>query len=239
MVMENQGKYKSTGFRQHIALFFTLGTLSLVAIMSGIYAISTTGDNKQNLICAQSEQLTDRIRPFATGDMAALKLSSNPKPLPATVFIDDAAVEHRFSEWRGKIILVNLWATWCAPCREEMPDLQELQQTLGGPSFEVVALNIDMGGPDKGKAFYADNHLTDLAYYHDTSGRAFRDVSAFGVPTTLLIGRDGCEAARLTGPARWMSADALRLLRLAIDNKYGTFQNPSDNQQDHHGSSAD
>ena len=113
-------------------------------------------------------------------------------------------------------MLLNIWASWCVPCREEMPQTRSSQAELGGKDFEVVAVNIDRGGGDKAKKFLEETGATHLALYTDPSGKLFAAVKAVGMPTTLLIDRDGKEIGRLVGPADWDSPEALALIKAAI-----------------------
>ena len=117
-------------------------------------------------------------------------------------------------------MLLNLWATWCVPCRKEMPALDALQEKLGGPDFEIVAVNTDTRDPDKPKAWLKEVGVTRLAYYADPSGKLFQDLKiagkALGLPTTLLIDGSGCELGTIAGPAEWASDDALNLMRAAL-----------------------
>jgi thiol-disulfide isomerase/thioredoxin len=117
-------------------------------------------------------------------------------------------------------VLLNLWATWCVPCRKEMPALAALQQKLGGPGFEVVAVNIDTRNLDKPKAWLKEAGVTGLTYYADASARVFQELKsigkAVGMPTSLLIDANGCEIAYLAGPAEWASDDALKLVQAAL-----------------------
>ncbi len=117
-------------------------------------------------------------------------------------------------------MLLNLWATWCEPCRKEMPALDALQAKLGGPDFEVVAINIDTRNTDKPKAWLKDVGIRKLDYYADNSAKVFQDLKsigkAFGMPTTLLIDPNGCELAALAGPAEWASDDAIKLVTAAL-----------------------
>ncbi len=113
-------------------------------------------------------------------------------------------------------MLLNLWATWCVPCREEMPALDKLQAALGGANFEVVAINIDRGGPDKARDFLKEIGVNKLALYTDPSGKLFSTIRAVGMPTTLLIDREGREIGRLVGPADWASPEAKTLIEAAI-----------------------
>lgn len=121
------------------------------------------------------------------------------------------------ADFKGKVVLLNIWATWCHPCREEMPALDKLQKDLGGDDFEVVAMNIDRGSPDKAKDFLKEVKAENLAFYRDPSGRLFTKLKAVGMPTTLLVNRDGEELGRLVGPAEWDSPEAVRLIQAAID----------------------
>jgi thiol-disulfide isomerase/thioredoxin len=117
-------------------------------------------------------------------------------------------------------VLLNLWATWCVPCRKEMPALDALERRLGGPDFEVVAVNIDTRDPDKPRAWLNDVGIKRLAYYSDSSAKVFQDLKlagkAFGMPTTLLLDRTGCELGTMAGPAEWASADGIRLIEASI-----------------------
>ncbi len=119
-------------------------------------------------------------------------------------------------------MLVNLWATWCVPCRKEMPALDALEEKLGGPNFEVVAVNIDTRDPQKPLAFLKDAAVTHLAYYSDPSAKVFQDLKlagkAFGMPTTLLVAPSGCELGIMAGPAEWASEDGVKLISAAIGN---------------------
>ena len=116
----------------------------------------------------------------------------------------------------GKTVLMNLWATWCAPCRAEMPALDALQKEMGGDGFEVVAVNVDTGDDTKPKAFLAETGVASLAYYRDNTLRLFNDLKkralALGLPVTLLIDGDGCLLAHMNGPAEWHGEDARRLI---------------------------
>lgn len=120
------------------------------------------------------------------------------------------------ADLKGKVILLNLWATWCAPCRKEMPHLDQLQRELGSDQFEVVALSVDRGSPDKAKKFLTDLGLKSLKFYHDPTAQAGFSFMAIGMPTTLLFDRAGREIGRLVGPAEWHSQDAKNLINAAI-----------------------
>jgi thiol-disulfide isomerase/thioredoxin len=150
------------------------------------------------------------------GAMAPLLVRPTPLDLPDINFNDASSATKSLADWRGKVVLLNIWATWCVPCRDEMPALDRLQTELGGNAFEVVAVNIDKGGPEKAKAFLQETGATHLALYTDPPGKLFAALKAVGMPTTLIIDRNGKEIARLVGPADWGSPEAKRVIEAAI-----------------------
>jgi len=157
--------------------------------------------------------------PFAglnKGAMAAFLARPKPLDLGEVSFVAADGATKSLSDWHGKVVLLNIWATWCVPCREEMATLDRLQAELGGKDFQVVAVNIDRGAADKPKAFLAEVGATHLALYTDPSGKLFSKLKAVGMPTTLLLDREGREIGRLVGPADWDSPEALALIKAAI-----------------------
>ncbi len=139
-----------------------------------------------------------------------------PKPIATISFENWQGRVQNLANFRGKVVLLNLWATWCASCRYEMPSLDDLQGTLGNPDFEVVPLSIDRGGVDVVTKFYADISVRHLAIYTDTSGKALRELGAVGLPTTLVIDRAGQEIGRIVGPAQWDAPEIVNFLKSAI-----------------------
>ena len=139
-----------------------------------------------------------------------------PKPLPAIVFADGEGKTGSLADLRGKFVLLNIWATWCVPCRKEMPTLDRLQPKLGGPDFEVIALSIDRGGADAVRKFYAQIGIRNLAITLDAKGEAPFKLGTVGVPTTLLINREGQEIGRLIGAAEWDSPEMVEFLSSKI-----------------------
>jgi thiol-disulfide isomerase/thioredoxin len=138
------------------------------------------------------------------------------KPMAAIKFDDDQGRSRSLADFKGKVVLLNIWATWCGPCRKEMPALDRLQAALAGPDFDVVALSIDRGGMDAVRKFFADIGVRNLAMYLDSSGQALRTLSALGLPTTLLIDREGREIGRLIGPAEWDSPEMIEFVRCVV-----------------------
>lgn len=136
-------------------------------------------------------------------ESAVMSLHDTPRAVPELRFDDGNGKPLTLANFRGKLVLLNIWATWCGPCREEMPTLDRLQARLGGPDFEVVALSIDRAGIGVVTAFYDEIGIKHLARYIDGSGKAAGQLAAVGLPTTLLIDREGREIGRHVGPAEW------------------------------------
>lgn len=170
--------------------------------------------------CKAAQPLSAALKPLAKGEVAALQIPAEPTRLRDLSFKLPDGRDTTLSAFRGKTVLVNLWATWCAPCRHEMPALDRLQQKFGGPDFEVVAINIDTRNAEKAKAFLDEVGVKNLALYADPSAKIFQDLKsvgrAFGMPTTLLLDKDGCELAYLAGPAEWSSPDAFAFVGRAL-----------------------
>jgi thiol-disulfide isomerase/thioredoxin len=129
--------------------------------------------------------------------------AEGPKPVPDLKFVDRTGAPRSLADFRGRFVLLNVWATWCTPCREEMPSLDRLQQTLGGADFEVVALSIDRGGVFAVESFYEELDLRALRVYVDSSAEALAKLRAPGIPMTVFVDRRGRELWRVAGPARW------------------------------------
>jgi thiol-disulfide isomerase/thioredoxin len=170
--------------------------------------------------CRGAVDLAQKLAPLAHGEVAALTMATVPLLLPDLAFEDADGKPKKLSEWRGRTVLVNLWATWCVPCRKEMPALEDLQAKLGGPGFEVVAVNIDTRDPQKPRNFLKQANLTRLGYYSDQKAKVFQDLKAIGralgMPTSVLVDGHGCEIATIAGPAEWDSDDALKLIAAAV-----------------------
>ena len=153
-----------------------------------------------------------RHSPALDREMTAFRFHPEPREIANVRFVDGSGAARSLSDWKGKVVLLNLWATWCAPCRKEMPALDRLQKALGSDVFEVVPLNLDRGGVETAKKFLDQIKNEALKLYADPSTRASTELNAVGMPTTILIDRDGRELGRIVGPAEWDGADAQRLI---------------------------
>lgn len=159
-----------------------------------------------------SKSSSGQVNSLSTGTMTAFVFRKTPEPVPEITFVDASGQERKLQDWKGKAVLLNLWATWCAPCRKEMPALDQLQKELGGERFEVVAISIDRSGIDGAKKFLDRIKIENLNVYADTSTRTGSQLKAVGMPTTLLIDAQGREVGRLAGPAEWDTPEAKRLV---------------------------
>jgi thiol-disulfide isomerase/thioredoxin len=203
------------------ALIFT-GILAGLAVgFAGVYGIGAVLRNGSgDKACRPAVALAQKLDALTRGEVAAVNVAKSPLKVPDLTFASADGKPLSLADWRGKTVLLNLWATWCVPCRQEMPTLDALEQKLGGPNFQVVAVNIDTRDPEKPKAFLKDVGATHLAYYADASAKSFQDLKsigrAFGMPTTLLIDPHGCELGTIAGPADWASPDAVKLIQAAL-----------------------
>jgi thiol-disulfide isomerase/thioredoxin len=148
-----------------------------------------------------------------TSGAPAAGRTGSAKKLPDLRFIDGAGAPRSLSDFRGRVILLNLWATWCVPCREEMPALDRLQAALGGPDFEVVALSLDRGGVVDVKRFYEELKLRALRIYVDHNGDALSKLGSVGIPLTVLVDREGRELWRVVGPREWDQPAEVKRIR--------------------------
>jgi len=216
----------ATGFaKKHLAMILAGGAAGVIAGFAGVYGIGALtgnagGDAAKDAACRPAVELARKLAPLARGEVAAVNVAKGPLKVPDLAFYDAGGKPLTLEHWRGKTVLLNLWATWCVPCRKEMPALDALEQRLGGPNFQVVAINIDTRDPDKPKAFLKEVGVKKLAYYADPQAKVFQDLKAigraFGMPTTLLVDPKGCEIGAIAGPAEWASDDAIKLVQAAI-----------------------
>ena len=131
------------------------------------------------------------------------KIIFEEKPGFTSSFEDVNSKKHLLNDFSGKLILVNLWATWCEPCKEEMPSLDRLQSKFDKNKFEVIAINLDRGPKAKAISFSSDNNIENIALYFDSKNKIPREIKAIGLPATILIDQNGIQVAKYLGPADW------------------------------------
>lgn len=202
--------------RRQMAARAVMALCGALAVLAGIYGIGRLRSNPADAACQPAMNIASRIAPLAQGEVAAFLVAQKPFRVPNVTFKDAKGHDKTLADWRGRTVLLNLWATWCVPCRREMPALDALQAKLGNAGFEVVAVNIDTRDPHKPLTFLKGGNITHLAYYSDDSAHVFEDLKAagkaFGMPTTLIVDRSGCEIGNMAGPAEWSSADGVKLV---------------------------
>jgi thiol-disulfide isomerase/thioredoxin len=207
--------------RKRLAMIVAGGIAGVVVGLVAVYGIATRlGNRAGDAGCAPAVETARQAAPLAQGEVAAVAMADRPLRVPDLVFHDATGAERRLADWQGRTVLLNLWATWCVPCRKEMPALEALEGKLGGSHFEVVAINIDTRDPDKPRAWLKEVGIDRLAYYADPSAKTFQDLKtvgrASGMPTTLLVDPSGCELGTVAGPAEWASDDAIALVTAAL-----------------------
>jgi len=207
--------------KRRMTVMLVGGVAGVAAGLAGVYGMNILMRNPAvPQACQPAAELAQKLQPLARGEVAALAPAKSPISLADLSFRDASGAERKLGDWGNKTVLLNLWATWCAPCKQEMPALDALQKKLGGDDFEVVAVNIDTRDPEKAKTWLKDTGIASLAYYADPSARIFQDLKekgrAFGMPTTLLVDKNGCEVATLAGPAEWASDDAIKFIQTAL-----------------------
>lgn len=162
---------------------------------------------------AQAEE----FEALRVGEMRGLMFHAAPMDVTDATFTHIDGGEFQLSDFEGQVILLNFWATWCAPCREEMPSLDALNQELGGEDFQVVTLAMGRNPIPAIERFFEEEGIATLPTYLDPQQAVGRDMSVFGLPITVVIDRSSQEIARYRGDADWASEDAINLLRAVID----------------------
>lgn len=195
------------------------GLIVLAAAAFGLYELTHRGGKQvaHSGACARSLDLAQAVDPLVRGEIAALSLAGRPNELTPIAFDDADGKKTTVGAFKGKTILLNLWATWCVPCRTEMPALDKLQADLGSDKFAVVPVNIDTVRVDKARNFLKDIGASSLPFYSDDTADILqalkRNQKVVGLPTTVLIGADGCEIGTMAGPAQWDSPEAKALIK--------------------------
>ena len=191
----------------------TLIYVALLAFIAGGLGIYLSGDVPRK---AGEVNSGGGFKAFAVGHMAAFLVKTDRPAVPDLVFKDSTGSEVTLSKWQGRVVLLNLWATWCAPCRREMPTLNDAQKQLGSKDFEVVALSVDRKGLEASAAFLKETGADSLGLYIDDTTASLNMLQALGLPVTLLIDRKGREIGRLLGPAEWNSVEGIALMKAAL-----------------------
>jgi thiol-disulfide isomerase/thioredoxin len=204
--------------KRSMARYSWLAALSALAAFAAVYVTLGRPDNQavQGPTAEAPAPTVKSGNPLATGAMTTFVFKAQPDPLPDIQFLNGGGAQTSLASLRGKVVLLNVWATWCAPCREEMPALDKLQAALGSDKFQVVALAIDKSGIPGAKKFLGDIKAEKLEAFADPTAKEGTRLKVIGMPTTILIDAEGREIGRLIGPAHWDSAEAKRLIEAQL-----------------------
>ncbi len=204
------------------AIYLVAALLAAIAGFGAVYvglgpAVHVEGVSEVTTATSETAPATaSGLKAYSKGKMVTFVAKAAPEAIAEFAFQDATAKSRSLAEWRGKVVLLNIWATWCAPCRKEMPALDALKRALGGKDFDVVALSTDRDGIAKAKAFLDEIKVTSLEPLADPTSKSASALKVIGMPTTLLLDREGREVGRLVGPAEWDSEDAKRLIEAVI-----------------------
>ena len=192
-------------------------SVALAALLYG--AIFLTANAGATDLGAAELTAADRatLKELRGGDMAKLVVHKAPRDRIDETFRDLYGNPVTLADYSGKVVLLNIWATWCPPCRAEMPSLDRLAGEMEGADFAVIALSTDRGGVERVAQFFADVQIENLKIMLDRSGNFSRQAGVLGLPVTLILDRQGREIARLLGDADWDSPEARAILRRVIE----------------------
>ena len=203
-----------------------LGVAAVAGVLAGGLAVYMrgTGDGNGPAVvaaeCTAAKDVIARLDPLAKGQVAAFITEKSGRDLSLPAFKGPDGKDITLAAYAGKVQLINLWATWCVPCREEMPALNALQKALGGDKFQVTAINLDTGDPSKPKDFLAEEKIDALPLHHDATLSSFNQLKkaglTIGLPVSVLVDGKGCMLGALSGPAAWESDDAKALIEAAM-----------------------
>ncbi len=192
-------------------------TLPAIAGFGAVYVIARSADNaaeaERRQIAQATATPTSSTNPLSQGEMIKFVFKREPEALGDIAFVDGTGAAKTLADFKGRVVLLNVWATWCVPCRKEMPALDRLQKDLGSDKFEVVALSVDRGGVEASRKFLDSISVSSLKLYVDPTAKMSSPLKIIGMPTTLLINAEGKEVGRLTGEAVWDSDDAKKLIK--------------------------
>jgi thiol-disulfide isomerase/thioredoxin len=213
-----------TDTRKKLPGWVLLGIAAIAGILAGTLAVYVRGSGDSNgaavaVNCADALATAKRLAPLASGELAAFKPADKPQRFDDLAFKAPDGSDTSLAAFAGRVVLVNLWATWCVPCRAEMPALDRLQAAKGSAAFTIVPVNVDVTNPARAKAFLSDIGVTKLAFYSDPTFGVFNKLKerglALGLPTTLLVDGKGCRLGTVEGPAAWDSNEAKALIDAA------------------------
>lgn len=207
---------KSTSKGSAVTVALAVVALSALIGFAAVYVTLGGSDNVGAPNKVEKAERGSKRGHAKRGDLSAFVKKSPPAPIADVAFMDGSGAPKKLSDFQGKVVLLNLWATWCAPCKAEMPSLDRLQQNLGSDDFEVVALALDRKGRAVAQKFLDDLNIKALTLYIDETAKVGAPLGVVGMPVTILIDREGKELGRLVGEAEWDSEAAITLIKQAL-----------------------
>ena len=211
--------------RRRLGLPFAIAAVAVIIVGAVVYGTMTPAGKVAGTCPKASKALAERLEPLAKGQVSALSIEANPRPAIPLTFERQDGAKTSLADFKGRSVLLNLWATWCVPCRAEMPSLDRLQAQKGGKDFEVVAVNVDTARLERRAAFLNEIGVKSLARFADPSGDAFetlrKDGQTLGLPVTRLVDPDGCLIGVARGAVAWDSPEALALISAALKPQGG------------------
>jgi thiol-disulfide isomerase/thioredoxin len=196
--------------------------VAVAAVLAGGVYVTLGGQGNGGVApeCRAAASQAAALDPLIGGEVAAFRVAERPQKLSDLAFTGADGAPKTLADFTGKVALVNLWATWCVPCRQEMPALDRLEQAFGGQDFAVVPVSIDIGDPGRPAAFLSSIGVKSLPLYTDRTTKIFEALKArglaVGLPVTLLLDRNGCSLGHINGPAEWDSKEGQKLIEAAI-----------------------
>jgi thiol-disulfide isomerase/thioredoxin len=214
---------KATGSRRGALLIGIAAVAGILAGAVGVYVRESANSNgataEARADCGDAVKTAQRLDPLAKGQVAAFRVADQPDLVRNLSFQAPDGSPTSLAAFAGKTVLLNLWATWCVPCRAEMPTLDHLEAALGNDRFAVVAVNVDVRNPERARAFLDEVGASHLTFYADPTFAIFNDMKkrglALGLPTTILVDGKGCRIGGIEGPAEWDSDEAKALIKAA------------------------
>jgi thiol-disulfide isomerase/thioredoxin len=196
--------------RQCLPAIRVAALAAAVVVLSSVPALAGAGE-------AAADVLADKamLARLAVGPMAKFRFADVARPLPELRLVSIDGSRRSLADWQGRTVLLNVWASWCAPCRDEMPALQRLQTALSGDGLVVVTLSVDKAPADAAR-FLADLGLTALPLLVDPEREALAALSVSGAPTSILLDPFGRELGRVAGAVDWASPEAMLLVKAMI-----------------------
>ncbi|MGX1308310.1 thiol-disulfide isomerase/thioredoxin [Amorphus suaedae] len=207
--------------RRRSALAAALVSVGIVAGVGAVYVTGGFAGNGGGGQCAAAAAMAGPLDAAAQGTVAGFKPLATPVDLSTLSFKNGDGKDVTIADFAGRTVLLNLWATWCPPCRAEMPSLDALEKRMGGGDFQVVAVSVDTKDDGRAQDFYRETGISSLDFFIEPTMKMFaalkKEGLALGMPTTLILDRQGCAAGVLSGPAEWDSPEAVGLVRAALD----------------------